>query len=116
MEKVFKLENYKIVAADGRYLGRISTKVRGDSIKNFLGKYGNLRSATSIFNQLGEYGNTLSSKSPFNYYAHTPPKILDPNGNFFAYLTKNEEKQPRVDPDELKILLGRKEIENQNWQ
>ena len=38
--------------------------------------------------------------------ANNPPQILDKNGNFYAYLTKNIVKTPRIDPDELKSALN----------
>ncbi len=106
MLNIFQLEGFKIVASDGQYLGKISQNVvDSESITNVVGTYGSIVSSTSIFNIVGSYGSIVSSKSPFNIVASNPPQILDKNGNFYAFLTKNVVKSPRVDPDELKSAL-----------
>jgi hypothetical protein len=106
MLDIYQLDGFKIVSSDGTFLGIISQNVvDSNSITNIVGKYGSIVSSTSIFNIVGEYGSIVSSKSPFNIVADNPPQILDKNGNFFAYLTKNIVKTPRVDPDELKAAL-----------
>jgi len=98
----------RIVADDGQFLGIISrNSVSSDSISNTVGSYGSTVSSTSIFNSVGNYGISVSSLSPFNSVSSSPPKIVDSNGNFIAYLTKNTIKTPRVDPDDLKDFLGR---------
>lgn len=107
MLNVFAIEGYKIVAADGTFLGVISTNpVDSNSITNVVGKYGSIVSNFSIFNIVGNYGSIVSQQSPFNIVSSDPPRIIDHNGNFYAYLTKNMVKSPRVDPDELKSALN----------
>lgn len=103
-----QVEEARIVADDGQFLGIISrNSVSSDSISNTVGSYGSTVSSTSIFNSVGNYGSSVSSLSPFNSVSSSPPKIVDSNGNFIAYLTKNTIKTPRVDPDDLKDFLGR---------
>ncbi len=107
MVNIYQLEGFKIVASDGTFLGIISQNVvDSKSISNSIGQYGSIVSSTSIFNIVGEYGSIISSKSPFNIIADNPPQIIDKNGNFFAYLTKNILKTPSIDPDELKAALN----------
>ena len=102
-----QFEGFKIVSSDGTFLGKISTSIVDyDSITNIVGNYGSIVSSTSIFNIVGNYGSIVSDKSPFNIIASNPPRILDNNGNFYAFLTKNIVKNPRIDPDELKTALN----------
>ncbi|UCD95331.1 MAG: hypothetical protein JSU69_04580 [Candidatus Zixiibacteriota bacterium] len=101
MKSFAHLEGAKIVAADGTFLGIISTRpFDPDSIANEFGEYGNEFKPKSIFNEFGQYGNRLSSLSPFNPMAAAPPKISR-DDRFVAYLTKNSFLSPRIDPDEL---------------
>lgn len=94
-----------IVAADGQFLGSISSNEYGaDSIMNPYGTYGNKYSATSIFNDYGRYGGKYSSYSPFNAYTHTPPQIYI-GSQFIAYLTVNQFLSPRVSPYSLIAYL-----------
>lgn len=92
-----------IVGDKGEYLGLISSDaLNAKSILNDVGTYGSDVSPKSILNDVGKYGSDVSPESAFNDIATSPPKIfLD--GKFVAYLTKNELKSPRIDPD---VLLG----------
>lgn len=80
---------------DGKvYLGKCVTDTRDkDSIWYGMvgGDYSSEYSQTSIWNEYSEYGSSLIGKnnSAFNDKATTPPKIVDNNGSFVAYLTTN---------------------------
>ncbi len=64
----------KIIAADGTYLGRLSTNpYAADSVSNPYGKYGSPYSPTSINNPYSKYGNPYSALSPNNPYATKAP-------------------------------------------
>lgn len=72
------------------YLGKLTTnKYDTDSISNEYGSYGSKYSQTSIFNSYSSFGSSYSQFSPFNKYASNPPKIVDDNGTFVAYLTNS---------------------------
>jgi len=88
---------------DGRtYLGKLSTnQYDSESISNKYGTYGSKYSSESIFNEYGTYGSAYSSESAFNKYALNPPKIVDKNGNFVAYLSSNEYKANSITYAEL---------------
>ncbi len=81
---------------DGKvYLGKCVIDDRDkDSIWYAMvgGDYSSEFSKTSIWNTFGEYGSNLIGKnnSAFNDNAKTPPKIVDNDGTFVAYLTTNE--------------------------
>jgi len=87
-----------IVADDGEFLGTISTNaVDAKSILNQVGRHGSEVSSVSIFNSVGRYGSEVSGTSAFNEIASRPPKIINRDGQFVAFLTKNAIKTPRVD-------------------
>ncbi len=66
----------KIYAADGTYLGRLSSNpYMTDSISNPYGRYGSPYSSTSINNPNSRYGSPYSSISPNNPYAPRPPVL-----------------------------------------
>lgn len=65
------------------------------SIFNRFSPYGNKFSPTSIFNQFSVYGSLYSDLSANNVFANNPPKIYL-NGNFRAFLTNNNFKNPRI--------------------
>jgi hypothetical protein len=90
-----------IEAGNGTFLGKINpNKSDQNSIFNKSGPYGSKFSQESIFNKFSTYGNQFNPLSPFNKFSNNPPKIFV-RGKFFAYLTKNNLKSPRIDPDEL---------------
>ncbi len=90
-----------IEAADGTFLGKLKpNQFDKDSIFNQFGPYGNQFSQSSIFNKFSSYGNQFSSFSAYNSFATSPPLIYY-NGDFYAYLSTNENKKPRIHPDEL---------------
>jgi hypothetical protein len=66
----------KIYAADGTYLGRLSSNpYLTDSISNPYGRYGSPYSSTSINNPYSRYGSPYSSISPNNPFATRPPVL-----------------------------------------
>ncbi len=93
------LEEARVVAADGTFLGMVTKNSFGsDSIGNTVGDYGSSVSAKSIFNRVGEYGSSVSSYSPWNAVAATPPKIITRDGLSWCFLTAKESLSPRIDP------------------
>lgn len=93
--------NAYLVAADGEYLGLISSnRFDSDSITNEYGTYGSKYSTTSILNQYGEYGSKYSTKSAFNKYTQNPPQIIY-QGSFYAYLTVNKYLVPSIHTEAL---------------
>lgn len=93
-------ESY-IEAGDGTFLGKLNpNRFDTESIFNQFGVYGNKFSPSSIFNQFSIYGNQFNPLSPYNQFSSNPPKLYV-KGQFVAFLTKNQIRNPRVDPDEL---------------
>lgn len=83
------------------YLGFISSSCYwSESIVYRYGDYGSRYSSTSISNPYGPYGSPYSPQSAFNRYASYPPAILTWDGYqwlFWAYVTNNPYKYPRID-------------------
>jgi len=96
-----------IYSNDGKtYLGKcITDKYASDGIYNTYGKYGSSYELKSIFNKYGDYGSQYSNTSAFNERATEPPKIVDNNGKFIAYLTINPKITPRMNFIELDRLI-----------
>lgn len=66
----------KIYAADGTYLGRLSSNpYLSDSISNPYGRYGSPYSSTSVNNPYSRYGSPYSSMSPNNPFATRRPVL-----------------------------------------
>jgi len=55
----------------------------------------------SMFNEFGKYGDDFSDLSAFNQDANKPPKIINKEGKIIAYLTKNKDFSPRINPRQL---------------
>jgi hypothetical protein len=88
-----------IVASDGTFLGKLNPNpYDSESIFNRYGPYGNQYSHTCIFNTYSQYGGQFSNMSPFNQYAANPPQLFL-TGKFYAFLTVNPYKSPRIDPN-----------------
>lgn len=51
----------------------------------------------SILNEYGTYGNEYNSYSPCNEYSSNPPVVVDKDGNFYGYFTRNENKSKRAE-------------------
>lgn len=79
-----------LVAADGQYLGQLSSnRYQSDSITNEYGIYGSKYSSTSIYNKYGQYGSPYAPFSAFNPYTNTPP-IIYLRGVKIGVLTTND--------------------------
>ena len=91
----------KIIANDGKYLGKVANEYDTDSILNEYGTYGSAYSVDSIWNEYGIYGSEYSSNSSFNEYTSTPPALVK-NGRAIAYLTVNKYLQNPVSPNFIK--------------
>ena len=90
-----------IEAEDGTFLGKLKPdRFDNESIFNQYGQFGSQYSPSSIFNKFSTYGNQFNTFSPYNQFSTHPPKLYV-KGKFFAFLTKNQYKLPRIDPDEL---------------
>jgi hypothetical protein len=94
---------------DGRrnhsvFLGCINCdKYDSSALDNRYGEYGSRYSSTSIYNRYGEYGSRYSDTSVCNRLASNPPVVVDPDGNFYGYLTLNNSmNQTVLNP----LLLG----------
>lgn len=61
-----------------------------DSIWNEYGKHGSQYQSASIFNSYGPYGSPYSNDSACNPNATNPPIIVDSDGNFYGYLSINQ--------------------------
>jgi len=97
-----------LISNDGKhkYLGKLtSNEFDSEGIFNEYSTYGNEYNSDSIWNEFGTYGNEFSSYSVMNEFTSTPPIIVNENGEFIGYLTKNEFKTPAYDPDTILILL-----------
>lgn len=86
-----------VVADDGKFLGKLTSKYTSDSILNEYGTHGSKYSSDSIWNQYGTYGGAYSSLSPFNQYTSTPP-VLVKEGKVIARLTLNKYLQGALNP------------------
>jgi hypothetical protein len=60
------------------------------SVCNSFGRHGNPFMNNSIWNSFGKYGNQFLTDSPWNQFASRAPVIVDGDGNFYGYFTKNE--------------------------
>ncbi|MCL2158084.1 MAG: copper amine oxidase N-terminal domain-containing protein [Oscillospiraceae bacterium] len=104
LEYIFPLHIY---SNDGKtYLGKcVTDKYDSESINNPYGDYGSKYQTNSIFNEYGNYGSKYSNTSAFNERASEPPKIVDNEGKFIAYLTENKSITPRMTYVELDRLI-----------
>ena len=101
-----RIGGFLIFAQDGQFLGEISSnRFAQNSISNQYGAYGSTYSSTSIFNDFSKYGGQFSAQSPFKQFATSPP-ILVSNDVAVAFLTVNQAKSPRVDPNGVKACLN----------
>lgn len=89
------------------YLGKcVTDELDSDGIYyKLIGDYSWKFSATSIWNTIGDYGSSYSDTSAFCSYASHPPKIIDNDGRFIAYLTINETISPRWTIAKLRLFL-----------
>ena len=95
-----KGESY-IEGGDGTFLGKLNpNRFDPESIFNRFGRYGSKFSPDSIFNRFSTFGNQLNVLSPYSRLSANPPRLYV-KGEFVGFLTKNGNKRPRVDPDDL---------------
>jgi hypothetical protein len=99
------LAEARIFAADGQFLGRITTDLSAvDSIANGEGAYGSRYSGTSIFDAYGRYGSQASALSAFNAQASAPPLVYAGESPA-AYLTVNPALAPAVSPNDVSLCI-----------
>lgn len=91
------LNDLKIVAEDGTFLGTFENEYASNSIYNQYGNYGSPHGAKSIFNKFSNYGSDYSQYSPFNQYATKAPGLYDKRGNFYGMLSVNRYAQGVTD-------------------
>jgi hypothetical protein len=84
------LNQLRIVADDGTFLGTFENEYSANSVYNQYGNYGSPYSNNSIMNQYGNYGSDYSDYSPFNKYANHAPWIVDRYGNSYGRLSVNK--------------------------
>jgi hypothetical protein len=84
------LNELRIIAEDGTFLGTFENEYSSNSIYNEYGDHGSKYSSVSIFNKYGNYGSDYSDMSPFNRYASNPPGLYDRRGNFYGTLSVNK--------------------------
>jgi hypothetical protein len=95
-------------ASHQEYLGCLNCgELTRDSVCNPRGPYGDDLNAISIWNPLGTYGDRLRRQSPWNALGDDPPVILDQNGKFYGYFTKNHLAPKRTTIRMLAALLDR---------
>jgi hypothetical protein len=83
------LNELRIIAEDGTFLGTLENEFSPNSIYNKFGNHGSLFYSASIFNKFGTYGSDYSNLSPFNSFASKPPGLYDSRGNFYGTLSVN---------------------------
>lgn len=72
------------------FLGCLNCKQSDQaSIWNAYGKYGSKYESNSIWNRYGTYGSKYDDSSPWNAYSSEAPVVVDPDGNFYGYFTRN---------------------------
>ena len=103
------LNQLRIIASDGTFLGTFENEYSSNSIYNQYGRYGSPYNANSIFNKYGTYGSDYSDKSPFNQYANNAPGLYDRQGNFYGTLSINRYARGVTD-DSRRIALQLKAI------
>ena len=82
------------------YLGCLTcTQYHTESVWNENGVYGTKFNNLSIWSEFSEFGNEFSHLSPWNEYGTTPPKILDENGSFYGYFTRNPYIKQRTEDE-----------------
>jgi hypothetical protein len=103
------LNELRIIAEDGTFLGTFENEYASNSIYNKYGNYGSKYSSESVFNKYGSYGSDYSDYSPFNRYASNPPGLYDRRGNFYGTLSINR-YAPGVTNETYNLALGLKAI------
>ena len=74
-----------------KFLGCLScSKYDSSSIWNKYGEYGSKYNTDSIWNKYGTYGSKYNSESHWNKYSSDGPVVVDKDGNFYGYFTRNK--------------------------
>ncbi|YAG15129.1 hypothetical protein NSTC745_04490 [Nostoc sp. DSM 114161] len=95
-----------IVAADGTYLGILSSDVsHPESICNPESSYGSIYSFTSTQNPHSLYGGTHGIYSPYNPHCLQPPQLIANNQNV-GVLSTNSHLVGQQERHDLNIILG----------
>ncbi|MFA7359441.1 MAG: hypothetical protein WC139_00245 [Candidatus Kapaibacterium sp.] len=82
------------------YLGCLTcTQYHSESVWNESGIYGTKFNNLSIWSEFSDFGNEFSHLSPWNEYATAPPKIIDENGVFIGYFTRNPYYKQRTEDE-----------------
>lgn len=81
------------------FLGCLNcSRMHRDSIWNAYGKFGSEYQVKSIWNRYGIFGSQYNQNSPWNAYGTKGPVIVDANGNFYGYFSRNKfNKQTRIE-------------------
>ncbi|MBO4729149.1 MAG: hypothetical protein J5631_12055 [Spirochaetaceae bacterium] len=103
------LNQLRIVAEDGTFLGTFENEYSSKSVYNQYGNYGSPYSSNSIMNKYGTYGSDYSDYSPFNKYANNAPWIVDGYGDTYGRLSINK-YATGVTNDSYKIALQLKAL------
>ena len=106
---LYSLNQLRIVADDGTFLGTFENEYSTNSVYNQYGNYGSPYSSNSIMNQYSNYGSDYSDYSPFNKYATHAPWIVDRYGNSYGRLSVNKYASG-VTNDSYKIALQLKAL------
>jgi hypothetical protein len=89
------------------YLGCITcTQFNGESVWNENGVYGTKNNNLSIWSEFSEYGNEFSYLSPWNEYATHPPILVDENGGYYGYFTRNPYFKDRTEVEFFVYVLN----------
>ncbi len=95
-----------VVAADGTYLGVLSSNIsHPESICNPQGNYGSIYSTTSTQNPHSMYGGTHGIYSPYNPHCIQPPQLITNQKNV-GVLSTNPHLVGQIARHDLNIILG----------
>lgn len=89
------------------YLGCLTcTQFHDESIWNENGVYGARNNNLSVWSEFSDYGNEFSYLSPWNEYATHPPILVDEEGGYYGYFTKNVYFKDRTEVDFFVYVLN----------
>lgn len=89
------------------YLGCITcTQFNGESVWNEEGVYGTKNNNLSIWSEFSEFGNEFSYLSPWNEFATHPPILVDENGGYYGYFTRNPYFKDRTEVEFFVYVLN----------
>ncbi len=103
------LNQLRIIADDGTFLGSFENEYSTKSIYNQYGNYGSPYNSNSIMNKYGNYGSDYSDYSTFNKYANHAPWLVDAYGNSYGRLSINRYAQG-ISDDSYRIALQLKAL------